>query len=102
MSPKDRKASKDRNTKETQIKVTVDLDGNGSDVSTSVEFIDHMLELLARHADIQLDIQAQGDLAHHIIEDIGIVLGQVLAEALGDKKGIERYGTYFIPMDETL
>ncbi len=97
-----RKAEIKRDTKETQIIVNVDLDGSGSKISTTVEFFDHMLELLARHANIGLEIQAKGDLNHHLVEDVGIVLGQALAKALGDKVGIERYGSAYIPMDETL
>ncbi len=102
MSSNQRSASKKRNTKETQVNLKVNLDDKGSKINTTIEFLDHMLELVARHADIKLEVSAEGDLAHHIIEDIAIVLGDTLGEALGDKKGIERYGTFYIPMDETL
>ncbi len=97
-----RVAEKERKTKETQIKVKIDLDKKGSKISTTNNFMDHMLELLARHADILLEVEANGDLKHHLIEDIAIVLGNVLEESLVDKVGIERYGSYYIPMDETL
>ena len=101
-----RKASIDRKTKETQIKATVDLDGTGAyKVKTGVGFLDHMLEQLARHSLIDITLQAKGDLHidfHHTAEDSGIVLGQAIAKALGDKTGITRYADVHLPMDETL
>ncbi len=101
-----RKATIDRSTKETQIKATVDLDGTGAyDVKTGVGFLDHMLEQLARHSLIDITLEAKGDLHidfHHTTEDAGIVLGQAIAKALGDKQGIARYASVHLPMDETL
>jgi imidazoleglycerol-phosphate dehydratase len=101
-----RTASKERKTNETYINVAINLD-DSTDVSidTGVGFFDHMLELLARHGRIGLHVKADGDLhidSHHTVEDVGIVLGQVLREALGDKKQINRYGNAYVPMDETL
>jgi imidazoleglycerol-phosphate dehydratase len=101
-----RQASIERNTRETQISVTVDLDGTGRyDVATGIGFLDHMLEQLSRHGLIDLTVRAQGDLHidfHHTTEDTGIAIGQAVAQALGDRKGITRYGSALIPMDETL
>ena len=101
-----RKAQVDRNTLETRISVKLNLDGNGtSRFETGVAFLEHMLDQVARHGLIDLDIQAEGDLhidAHHTVEDIGITLGQALAKALGDKKGIRRYGHAYVPLDEAL
>ena len=101
-----RSASVSRQTKETQIQLSLDLDGQGkTDIQTGVGFFDHMLDLLGRHSLIDLAVQAKGDLhidAHHTVEDVGIVLGQGLEKALADKKGIYRYGWAIIPMDETL
>lgn len=101
-----RSASIRRDTAETQIHLTLNLDGQGSaQVRTGVGFFDHMLTLLARHSLIDLDIQATGDLhveAHHTVEDVGICLGKALTQALGDKAGIRRYGDATVPMDETL
>jgi len=101
-----RKASLRRNTKETDIQVAVDLDGSGAAaIHTGIGFLDHMLDLLARHSRIDLDIAAKGDLdvdLHHTTEDIGIALGQAVRQALGDMKGISRYGDVHMPMDETL
>jgi imidazoleglycerol-phosphate dehydratase len=95
----------ERRTKETEIAVTVDLDGTGEyTVSTGIGFLDHMLEQLSRHSLIDLDVQAKGDLHidfHHTTEDTGIAIGEAVAEALGDRKGIQRYGSAVIPMDET-
>ncbi len=95
-----------RKTKETDIKLTLNLDGEGkTSIHTGVGFFDHMLEGFARHGLFDLDLEVIGDLhvdCHHTIEDTGIVLGQAIAEALGDKKGIKRYGSFLIPMDETL
>jgi imidazoleglycerol-phosphate dehydratase len=95
-----------RNTKETQIRVVVDLDGTGaSKVSTGIGFFDHMLESFARHGGIDLEVSTKGDLhidMHHTIEDTGIVLGQAVAKALDGFKGIRRFGSAYIPMDETL
>jgi imidazoleglycerol-phosphate dehydratase len=101
-----RTATIDRSTKETQIKATVDLDGSGSyDIDTGIGFLDHMLEQLARHGLIDITLRAKGDLHidfHHTTEDSGIVLGQAVAKALGDKLGITRYASVHLPMDETL
>ena len=101
-----RTASVERVTKETSIKLSIDLDGSGvGRICTSVPFLDHMLDLFARHGLFDLDIEARGDIDidfHHTVEDIGIVLGQAIREALGDKKGIRRYGQATVPMDETL
>jgi imidazoleglycerol-phosphate dehydratase len=101
-----RTASLSRNTKETQIQLSVNLDGTGqSSIKTGVGFFDHMLDLLARHSLIDLKVEATGDLhidAHHTVEDVGIVLGQAIEKAVGDKKGIYRYGWAIVPMDETL
>ena len=95
-----------RETKETKISVSVDLDGTGkSDIQTKVGFFDHMLNALAHHSGIDMMIDAVGDLHvddHHMVEDIGLCLGQALKEALGDKRGITRYGSAYIPMDEAL
>ncbi len=101
-----RVASVTRNTKETKITVTVDLDGSGkADISTGIGFFDHMLTALSAHSGIDMQIDAKGDLyvdCHHTIEDTGIVLGQAFAKALSDKSGIVRYGHAMIPMDEAL
>ncbi|MEY2750221.1 MAG: hypothetical protein RLZZ550_192 [Verrucomicrobiota bacterium] len=101
-----RQATIRRNTAETKIALTVDLDGTGaSQIETGVPFFDHMLTLLARHALIDLTVKAEGDTAvdyHHTVEDVGIVLGTAIKEALGDKAGIRRYGFFLLPMDETL
>ena len=101
-----RKASIDRKTKETEITATVNLDGSGAyDVATGVGFLDHMLEQLARHSLIDITLRAKGDLhvdQHHTAEDAGIVLGQAVAKALGDKHGITRHASVFLPMDEAL
>jgi imidazoleglycerol-phosphate dehydratase len=95
-----------RNTSETQIELELCLDGSGTaDIQTGVGFFDHMLELLSKHAAFDLKVRAQGDLdvdAHHTVEDTGICLGLALKEALGDKRGIRRYGHFTLPMDETL
>jgi imidazoleglycerol-phosphate dehydratase len=95
-----------RTTKETDVEVTVDLDGTGaSTIATGIGFLDHMLDLLARHARIDLDVAAKGDLhvdQHHTTEDVGIALGQAVRQALGDMKGISRYGDVHLPMDEAL
>ncbi len=100
-----RTANSARTTKETEIKVAVNLDGSGAyNISTGIGFLDHMLEQLSRHSLIDIDVQAKGDLHidfHHTTEDTGIVLGEAVREALGDFKGIARYGTATIPMDET-
>jgi len=102
----DRKATIKRDTLETQIQVSINLDGSGrASINTGVSFLDHMLEQVARHGLIDLDIQAKGDLhidAHHTVEDVGITLGQAFNEAIGDKKGIYRYGHAYVPLDEAL
>jgi imidazoleglycerol-phosphate dehydratase len=101
-----RSASLERSTRETQIKMTLNLDGTGvCECDTGVPFLEHMLEQVARHGLIDLTIHAKGDLhidAHHTVEDIGITLGQCLDKALGDKKGIQRYGHAYVPLDESL
>lgn len=101
-----RKASLDRKTTETQIAVSINLDGTGAyDVKSGVGFLDHMLELLARHSLIDIKVRAKGDTYidfHHTTEDIGIALGQAFAKALGNRKGIRRYADCFMPMDEAL
>ncbi len=101
-----RTAEVTRNTKETQIKVAVNLDGTGKlDSSTGIPFFDHMLDQIARHGLIDLTVTAKGDLdidGHHTVEDIGIALGQAIALAIGDKSGIRRYGHAYIPLDEAL
>lgn len=103
---KERIASVERSTRETRIAVTLNLDGSGeSDISTGIGFFDHMLEGFARHGLFDLRCQAEGDLCvdgHHTVEDTGIVLGQALTQALGDKKGIRRYGSAILPMDDAL
>ena len=101
-----RSVSQERNTKETKIKGSLELDGKGvSDIATGIGFLDHMLDLLARHSGMDLSIRCDGDLnvdGHHTTEDIGIVIGKMLGEALGEKRGINRYGFASIPMDEAL
>lgn len=101
-----RQASVERNTQETQISATVNLDGSGVyDIETGIGFLDHMLEQLSRHSLIDITLRAKGDLHidfHHTTEDTGIALGQAFSQALGDRKGIWRYGSALIPMDETL
>ena len=101
-----RTASVERNTNETKISATINLDGTGTyDVQTGIGFLDHMLEQLSRHSLIDIKVRCQGDLhidGHHTTEDVGIALGLALAKALGDKKGIRRYGFSYIPMDEAL
>ncbi|MGH8570023.1 MAG: imidazoleglycerol-phosphate dehydratase HisB [Gammaproteobacteria bacterium] len=101
-----RTATVNRHTKETQIAVTVNLDGGGeADIHTGIPFFDHMLEQLARHGLIDLAIRAAGDLevdAHHTVEDVGITFGQALREAWGEKRGIRRYGHAYVPLDEAL
>ena len=101
-----RNSSVERNTKETQIKINLNLDGTGiSKLEAGIGFLDHMLDQIARHGLIDLEVQAKGDLhidAHHTVEDIGITLGQAFAKAVGDKKGITRYGHCYAPLDEAL
>ena len=101
-----RTATIERNTKETKIRVTLELDGNGtSEIDTGIGFFDHMLDGFTRHGLFDLVAKCQGDVqvdSHHSIEDMGIVLGSAIKEALGDKKGIVRYGSCMLPMDETL
>ena len=101
-----RKKASQRKTKETAISLSLNLDGKGdSKIQTGVGFLDHMLDLLARHSGIDLEVKAVGDLHvddHHLVEDIGLVLGKTLKESLGDKRGIARYGWAVLPMDESL
>ena len=101
-----RTADIQRNTQETRIRLSLCLDGTGkSDIATGVGFLDHMLELFARHGDFDLTVRCQGDTqvdGHHSVEDIGICLGKAFSQALGDKRGICRYGQFLLPMDETL
>ncbi|MEZ7911358.1 MAG: imidazoleglycerol-phosphate dehydratase HisB [Propionivibrio sp.] len=101
-----RQADISRNTLETQVRVRLDLDGSGQcRFASGVPFLDHMLEQVARHGQFDLEVEAKGDLhidAHHTVEDIGITLGQALAAALGDKKGLTRYGHAYVPLDEAL
>jgi len=101
-----RKAEVVRDTSETKIRVALNLDGTGQQkLDTGVPFLDHMLDQIARHGLIDLDISAKGDLhidAHHTVEDVGITLGQAVAKAIGDKKGIRRYGHAYVPLDEAL
>ena len=104
--PAPRRASIRRDTKETQIGVSVDLDGKGSArIATGIGFFDHMLEQIARHGTIDLVIEAKGDLhidGHHTVEDVGIALGMAIGEAVGDKRGLTRYGHAYVPLDEAL
>ncbi|HNA24678.1 MAG TPA: imidazoleglycerol-phosphate dehydratase HisB [Solirubrobacterales bacterium] len=98
-----RQAKIERKTKETGIELSLDLDGSGYRNETGVGFFDHMLDLLARHANLGLEVKATGDLetgSHHTVEDVGIVLGQAIDQALGDRAGIRRYGSAVVPMDE--
>jgi len=101
-----RQADISRKTTETDVTVRLNLDGNGrASLASGVPFLDHMLDQVARHGMIDLDVSAQGDLhidAHHTVEDVGITLGQALAKAIGDKKGIRRYGHAYVPLDEAL
>jgi imidazoleglycerol-phosphate dehydratase len=101
-----RQAEITRNTQETQITVRLNLDGSGqSSLSTGIGFFDHMLDQIARHGLIDLQVKAEGDLhidGHHTVEDVGIAIGQALAKAIGDKKGIRRYGHAYVPLDEAL
>ncbi len=101
-----RQAQVTRNTLETQISVKLNLDGSGkSKLATGIGFFDHMLDQVARHSMIDLEIEAKGDLhidAHHTVEDVGITLGQAFAKAIGDKKGVRRYGHAYVPLDEAL
>ena len=101
-----RQAQVTRNTNETQISVSINLDGSGkSSLATGVPFLDHMLDQIARHGVFDLEVTAKGDLhidAHHTVEDIGITLGQAFAKAVGDKKGVRRYGHAYVPLDEAL
>ena len=102
----DRTAEKQRTTKETQIQVRLNLDGDGQhNISTGIPFFDHMLAQLARHGRMDLDIEAKGDLeidGHHTVEDVGLTLGQALNEALGERRGITRFGHAYVPLDEAL
>src|SRR3954462_5655856 len=100
-----RTADRERQTAETQIRLSLDLDGGEASAESGVGFLDHMLDLLAGHGRLGLRVEADGDLetgAHHTVEDVGIVLGQALDEALGERAGIRRYGSALVPMDESL
>ncbi len=105
-APPPRRASVERNTKETRVRASVDLDGSGrADVATGIGFLDHMLEQLARHGLIDLEVRAEGDLHidfHHTTEDTALAIGEAVSKALGDRRGIRRFGEALIPMDETL
>ena len=105
-NPANRTARIERDTRETRIAVAVDLDGTGrADLATGVPFLDHMLDQVARHGLVDLAVKADGDLhidAHHTVEDVGITLGQALGKALGDKRGLARYGHAYVPLDEAL
>jgi imidazoleglycerol-phosphate dehydratase len=102
----DRRASRERDTAETKIRMSINLDGEGrSTIDTGIPFFDHMLTLFSRHSLIDLELKVDGDIEvdfHHTVEDTGIVLGECIREALGDKSGIRRYGHAYVPMDETL
>lgn len=102
----ERRVTRERGTKETRIRLSLDLDGEGKTaIATGVGFLDHMLEALAKHARFDLEVACEGDLqvdAHHSVEDVGIVLGDALLEALGDKRGIQRFGSAYVPLDEAL
>ena len=106
MTPASRRAEVVRDTRETQIRVAIDLDGSGrSELSTGIGFFDHMLEQIARHGLVDLVVQAKGDLhidGHHTVEDVGITLGQAFARAVADKAGVRRYGHAYVPLDEAL
>ena len=106
MTPASRRAEVVRDTRETQIRVAVDLDGSGrSELATGIGFFDHMLEQIARHGLVDLVVQAKGDLhidGHHTVEDVGITLGQAFAKAVADKAGVRRYGHAYVPLDEAL
>ena len=106
VSQPDRSAAVDRQTSETRIRVAVNLDGKGSArLATGIGFFDHMLDQIARHGLIDLDVACEGDLhidGHHTVEDVGITIGQAFARAVGDKKGIRRYGHAYVPLDEAL
>ena len=103
---KQRKSNKHRVTKETDVEVSLNLDGQGRyDIATTLPFLDHMLELFSKHSLIDLKVKAKGDThidAHHLVEDIGLTLGAAIETALGDKKGVQRYGFFLLPMDEAL
>jgi imidazoleglycerol-phosphate dehydratase len=105
-TPPARSARGERNTRETKIVVELNVDGSGrSELATGIPFLDHMLDQVARHGMMDLKVEAKGDLeidAHHTVEDVGIVLGQALAKAIGDKAGIVRYGHAYVPLDEAL
>lgn len=106
MKPKSRQAKVERNTKETQIRLTLNLDGTGIyKVRTPIPFFNHMLEAFTKHGLFDLEVKAKGDIDvddHHLVEDVGLVLGRALVKAVGDKKGLRRYGHFTLPMDETL
>jgi imidazoleglycerol-phosphate dehydratase len=106
MDPSNRVADVSRNTKETRVRVRVDLDGNGAaSLATGIGFFDHMLDQVARHGLFDLEVSAKGDLhidGHHTVEDVGITLGMAVAKAVGDKAGITRYGHAYVPLDEAL
>jgi imidazoleglycerol-phosphate dehydratase len=106
MNTPERRAQVERNTSETRIRVALNLDGTGvSQLSTGIGFFDHMLNQIARHGLIDLEVKAEGDLhidGHHTVEDVGITIGQAVAQAVGDKKGLRRYGHAYVPLDEAL
>ncbi len=104
MPQQHRRAALSRKTTETSVEIALDLDGGAADISTSVDFFDHMLEALAKHAGIGLRVIAKGDGMdnHHLVEDVGIAIGNAMHEALGDKRGIARFGSVMVPLDEAL
>lgn len=106
MTDSERRATVERATKETQIHVTLDVDGAGAtDIRTPIPFFSHMLEALCRHANLDVTLRAEGDVQvdqHHTVEDVGLVLGRALCEALGERRGLRRMGSAFVPMDEAL
>jgi len=97
-----RKSKVRRETRESKVKVEVDLEGTGYDIKTDIPFFNHMLESFAFHSGIKINVEASGDLKHHIIEDVGIALGEAIKKALGEKRGIRRFGSSIVPMDESV
>jgi imidazoleglycerol-phosphate dehydratase len=99
----ERKCTTERKTKETRVRIELNIDGKGSaEANTGIKFLNHLLVTLAKHSSFDLRVEATGDLAHHVVEDVGIVLGEALLSALGDKKGIKRFGFSYVTMDDSL